>query len=57
MQQLYTVKEVMSVLKISRTGLYRLIADKKLRPIKLGERTLFKETELKRFIDSLKPKE
>lgn len=53
MDKLYSVKETMDILKISKANLYRLITDGKIRPVKLGGRTLFKESELERFIDSL----
>lgn len=57
MDKLYPVKEVLKILSISRTNLYSLIKDGKLKPVKLGGRTLFKESELTRFIESLSDKE
>jgi excisionase family DNA binding protein len=54
---LYTVEETMSKLKISRAGLYRLISNGKLKSVKLGGRTLIKESDLSRFIDSLGPED
>lgn len=54
MDKLYTIKETSDVLRISRANLYRLITDGKLKPLKLGKRTLFEESELNRFIEDLK---
>jgi excisionase family DNA binding protein len=52
--KLYTVAETAQLLHISRGNLYRLIAEGKLKPIKLGKRTLFSEQELEAFIEELK---
>lgn len=54
MDKLYTIKEAMEILRISRANLYRLIADGEIQPLKLGGRTLFAESELDRFIENLK---
>jgi excisionase family DNA binding protein len=56
MDKLYSVKETLKALCISRTNLYGLVKDGKLKPLKLGKRTLFPETELNRFIEDLKDK-
>jgi excisionase family DNA binding protein len=53
MDKLYNIKETMAILKISKANLYRLMADGKIKHVKLGGRTLFKESELERFIDGL----
>jgi len=53
MDKIYTVNETLSILKISRPTLYELIKKGTLRPVKLGKRTLFKESELERFINDL----
>jgi excisionase family DNA binding protein len=53
MDKLYTVKETMQILKVSRTKLYFLVRDGKINPVKLDRKTLFKESEIQRFIDSL----
>lgn len=53
MDKLYTIKETMELLKISKANLYRLMSAGKIKYVKLGGRTLFKESELERFIDSL----
>ncbi len=54
MDKLHTVAETAQLLHISRGNLYRLVAEGKLRPIKLGKRTLFSEQELEVFIEQLK---
>ena len=54
MDKLFTVSETIQLLHISRGNLYRLIAEGKLKPIKLGKRTLFSEQELEAFIEKLK---
>jgi excisionase family DNA binding protein len=46
----------MKALRISRTSLYSLIEKGSIKPIKIGGRTLFPETELTRFIEDLKAK-
>jgi len=56
MDKLYTIKETMGLLKISKSNVYRLMTNGKLKAVKLGGRTLFKESELNRFIESLKSK-
>lgn len=53
MDELYTVKEVLGKLKITRATLYRYINEGKITPVKLGGRTLFKESDLEAFINSL----
>ncbi len=54
MDRLHTVTETAQLLHISRGNLYRLVAEGKLIPIKLGKRTLFSEKELEAFIEGLK---
>lgn len=53
MEKLYTVTEAMELLRISRPTLYRFIKAGQVVPIKMGRKTLFTESELTRFIDSL----
>jgi excisionase family DNA binding protein len=53
MEKFYTIKEVADLLRISKPTLYRLMSSGKLKAVKLGGRTLFKESELNRFIKSL----
>lgn len=52
--QLLVVDEVASLLRISRSGLYRLMREGELVPVKLGHRTLFEPREVERFIASCK---
>jgi len=52
-EKLHSVKEACNILKISRAKLYLLIKDESLKPVKIGKKTLFKESELQRFIESL----
>ncbi len=54
LDKLHTVSETAQILHISRGNLYRLVAEGKLVPIKLGKRTLFSEQELEAFIEGLK---
>ncbi len=53
MDKLYSINDALDVLKISRAKLYLLIKDKSIKPVKIGKRSLFKESELNRFIKSL----
>ncbi|OPY75810.1 MAG: Helix-turn-helix domain protein [Syntrophorhabdus sp. PtaU1.Bin153] len=53
MDRLYSVTETLKILSISRSNLYGLTKDGKIASVKLGSRTLFKESELSRFIESL----
>jgi excisionase family DNA binding protein len=53
MEKLHTVKEACETLKVSRAKLYLLIKGEELKSVKIGKKTLFKESELQRFIDSL----
>lgn len=50
---LLTVPEAMAELRIGRTHLYQLMGQGRLRPIKLGSRTLIQYREILRFIDEL----
>ena len=54
MEKIYTVNETFALLRISRAKLYTLIDDGSLKPIRLGGRVLFTESELTRFIEKLK---
>ncbi len=53
MDAIYTIKETQKILKVSRTKLYLLVRDGRLKPVKLDSKVLFKESELNRFIESL----
>jgi len=54
MEKLFTTKEVMEMLKISRATLYRYIEKGWLKPVKLGRKTMFTEEELEKFMNKLK---
>jgi len=54
MDKIYTIKEAVGVLKISRANLYQRIARGEIKPLKMGKRTLFLEDELQGFIERLK---
>ena len=49
----FTIPEAADHLRVSRSYVYELIGENKLRPIKLGKRTLIQGGELKRFMKSL----
>lgn len=53
MDKLFTIKEAAEILRVSRAKIYLLIKDGKLNAVKLDKKTLFKESELNRFIESL----
>ncbi len=54
MEKFYTVKEVLDMLRISRATLYRHIETGLIKPVKLGKRTLFTESDLNEFVERLK---
>jgi excisionase family DNA binding protein len=54
MEKLYTIKETADLLRISKATLFRLMAEGKITPLKLGKRSLFTEEELTRFIETFK---
>lgn len=47
----YTVKDAIQIASISKTLLYKLIAEKKLEKRKIGKRTLITATSLHRLIE------
>lgn len=49
----FTISEAADHLRVSRSYLYELIGKKKIRPIKIGKRTLLQGGELKRFMEAL----
>ncbi|MGD0886160.1 MAG: helix-turn-helix domain-containing protein [Thermodesulfovibrionales bacterium] len=53
-EKLYTVNEVVEMLRIARATLYRHIDNGLIKPVKLGGRTLFPESELDRLIKRMK---
>ena len=50
----YSVNETLNVLSIGRTALYGLVKNGKLKPTKLGKKTLFYATDLAQFLDRLR---
>jgi|MudIll2142460700_1097286.scaffolds.fasta_scaffold328151_2 excisionase family DNA binding protein len=56
MEKLYTVKETMEMLRISRPTLYRIVRSDALRSVKVKGKTLFKESELERYFQGLNGK-
>jgi len=51
----YSVPETMAQLCVGRTKLYELIKTKKLKPVKIGKKTIFPAAELASFLSDLKP--
>ena len=49
----FTVAEAAAHLRVSRSYLYELISEKKIKPVKLGKRTLVQGAELRRFMQTL----
>lgn len=49
----YSVPEAMAHLCVGRTKLYELIKQKKLKPLKIGKKTIFPAAELAGFLSSL----
>lgn len=57
MQQLKSLKETCNALGVSKHLVYRLIANGGLRPVKIGDRTLFRPEDVETFVErSLAPK-
>jgi excisionase family DNA binding protein len=54
MDKLYTLKELTTIIKVSRATVYRLIAQGYIKPIKLGGKVLFVEKEIEELIEKLK---
>lgn len=54
MDKLYTIKETLDILRISRTTLYRLIDKGELTPVKISKKVLFTEEEINKFIENIK---
>jgi excisionase family DNA binding protein len=50
--RIFSASEAADHLRISRSFLYKMIAADKLRPVKLGTRTVFTGRELLRFIEA-----
>lgn len=51
-QAVFTVDEAAAHLRVSRSLIFKLIRERKLRPAKIGSRTLLTATELDRFMRS-----
>lgn len=51
---LLTVEEAARYLRISRPMMYRLLQQKRIRPVKIGTRTLLDKKDLDRFIEESK---
>lgn len=48
--RLYTVVEAAEALRIGRTHFYGLMAEGRIRPLRLGSRTLIPRSEIRRWI-------
>lgn len=51
--KLYTVKEVLSILRISKPTLYNLFKSNELKPSKIGRRSFIHYKELERYLEQL----
>jgi excisionase family DNA binding protein len=51
----YTPREACEVLRIGRTKLYELFAERKIRAVALGGKTLVPLAEVERFLSELPP--
>ena len=51
--RLLSVTEAMQALGIGRSSLYSLIAENKIRIVKIGRRTLISDQEITRFVNDL----
>lgn len=51
--RLLSVSEVLATLSIGRTSFYEMVAEGKLRPVKIGRRTMIVAAELEAFIVNL----
>lgn len=50
----YSVHETLSLLSIGRTTLYRLVQDQKLKPGKIGRKTLFFAPDIAHLLQSIR---
>jgi excisionase family DNA binding protein len=46
----FTIPEAASHLRLSRSFIYKLVAERKLKPVKVGSRTIIPGREIQRFI-------
>lgn len=51
--QLLSVEQALALLGVGRTGLYGLVSQGRIAPVKLGRRTLIKAADLQAFIAAL----
>lgn len=45
------IREAADHLRISRAALYRLMRERRIKPVKIGSRTIFRGSELDRFLN------
>jgi excisionase family DNA binding protein len=50
----YAVSEATTVLSIGKTALYELVKNGRLKPVKLGRKTLFLASDLARLLEELR---
>ena len=50
---LLTMNEVIKILKVARSTVYRYVDQNMLHPVKMGGRIMFKQKDLENFIKSL----
>lgn len=51
--QLLNIEQVLWVLQVGRSTLYNLINQRQLTAVKIGDRTLFRPSDLEKFINNL----
>ena len=51
---LYDVRDTMRLLNLGRSTLYSLIKDGKIKPLKVGRKTLIEGAEIERFVHALR---
>ena len=51
MQTIYTIREASGMLKLHRNTVFNMIQDGRITAVKLGNKYIITETELKRLID------
>ena len=51
MQTIYTIKEASTILKLHRNTIFNMIQDGRLSAVKLGNKYIITERELKRLVD------
>jgi len=54
-EKLMTVQDLMDTLRISRPTLYRMLKSGRLRPVRIGKRTLFDPADIRELIEEAKP--